>query len=59
MQEQFHQDFAGDEYRFDGYGDWANAPALLWNDGKLHFVAGWADNASASYGSVWLFLPQS
>jgi hypothetical protein len=57
--EQLHQDFAGDEYRFDGDDDWTCAPLLLWNGGRLRFGARGADVAYVRYGSVSLFLPKS
>jgi hypothetical protein len=56
--EQLHIDCAGDEYAPDGGGEFVGAPVFIWNDGGLHFGAGWTGGAGERYGSASGFVPQ-
>ena len=56
--EQLHIDCSGDEYAPGADGQFVNAPIFCWDDGKLHFLNYWTDNASERYGSASGFLPQ-
>ena len=56
--EQLHIDCAGDEFAPDGDGQFVNAPNFGWNDGRLRFSTGWADDANGQFGSASGFVPQ-